>query len=99
MVAAHNHVWVRPPVTCGMIHGWEDTIWSIEFMAPGLVYEGFLIDLLGRFTMLIHGILCAFKNIQATQGGGVLIMLILLGVIPLLDSLRMDLGKQRFSLW
>ena len=44
MVAARNLVWVRAPVNWLMRHGWAETIWSIEFMASGLVSKGFLID-------------------------------------------------------
>ena len=54
-----------------MIPDWEETFWSIEVMAPGLVSEGFLIDPLECFPLVLYGLLWDFPNMQATQGGGV----------------------------
>ena len=68
-MAAQNIAWVRAPVNWGMRPGWEDTIWSIEVMAPGLVSEEFLIDPLDCFPLVLRGQLWDFPNIQATQGG------------------------------
>ena len=90
---------VRAPVTLGMIPGWADTIFSIEVMSPGLVSEGFLIDSPGCLSLVIHGLLWDFQNRQATQGGGVLIFLRFLGIIPLLDNLRRYLKEKLFSMW
>ena len=63
MVAAQNLECVRAPVTWGMSPGWEETIWSIEVMAPGLVSEGFLIGPLECLLLVLHGILWEFTNI------------------------------------
>ena len=49
--------------------GWEETIWSIKFMALGLVSEGFLIDPPECLPLSLHGLLWEFSNSQATQGG------------------------------
>ena len=87
------------PVNSGMIPGWEDIIWSIEAMAPGMISEGFLIDPLECLPLVLHGLLWDFPNIQATQVGSFLILLIFLGIIPLLDILMRDLKDQWFSLW
>ena len=59
-------------MTLGVIPGWEYTIWTIEFMATGLVSEGFLVDLPGRFLLVLHGILWDFQNRQASQEGSLL---------------------------
>ena len=53
-----------------MSTGWEEKIWSIEVMVPGLVSKGFLVDLPDCLHLGPHGILCDFPNKQATQGGG-----------------------------
>ena len=55
-VAAQNLAWVRAPVTLGMSPVWADTIWSMEVMSPGLVFEGFLIDPLEYLTLILHGL-------------------------------------------
>ena len=68
-------------------------------MASGLVSEVFLIELPKNLPLVIHGLLWDFTNKQATQGGSFLILLILLGIITLLDSLRRDLKEKWFSLW
>ena len=59
-------------------------------MAPGLVSEGFLIELPEILPLLLHGLLSGFPKRQATQGGSFMVFLIFLGAIPLLDSLRRD---------
>ena len=68
-------------------------------MAPGLVYESFLIDLPENFLLFLHDIFWYFPNRQATQGQSFLTLLRFLGIIPLLDNLRRDLKEQWFSLW
>ena len=78
--------------------GWEYTIWSIAVIDPGLVSEGFLIDLPERLTLVLHGLLWDLPNSQETQGGSFLTFLSLLGIIPLLDNLRRYLKEQWFSL-
>ena len=90
MVAAQNFVLVRTPVTFSMSPGWSDTIMSIEFMDPGLVSEGFLIDLLECLPLVIYGLLWDFPDIQATQGPIFVTPLIFLDIIPLFDSLIWD---------
>ena len=97
-MAVHNLVWVRAPLTWGVIPGWADTICSIDFMSPGLVSKSFLIHLPDCFYLVLHGLLWGFTNRQATQGGGVLTLLVFLGIIPLLESLRRYLKEQWFSL-
>ena len=77
-----------------MIPGWEYTTLAIEFMSPGLVAEGFLIDPPECFPLFLHGLLWEFPNMQATQGDIFLTLLIFLGIISLLDSLRRDLKNQ-----
>ena len=67
-VAAQNIAWVRAPVTWVMRPGWAETIWSIEATTLGLVSKGFLIDPLKCLILVLHGLLCDFPNIQATQG-------------------------------
>ena len=79
MVATHNIVWVRTPVTWGMIPVWAETIWSIEVIAPVLVSEGFLIDLLEFLPLVLRGLFWDFPNMQAIQGESFLIFLIFLG--------------------
>ena len=77
-----NLMWVRTPVTLGMIPGWAETIWSIEVMAPDLVSEGFLIEPLECLPLVLHELLWDFKNIQDKQGGIFLILLRFLGITP-----------------
>ena len=91
-------MWVRYPVTWVMIPGWAETIWSIEVMSLGLVYEGYQINLPEHFPLVLHGLLWYFPNIQATQGGSFLALLIFFGITPLLDNLRIYLGYLWFSL-
>ena len=79
--------------------GWEEIIWSIEVMSPGLVSEIFLIDLLDCFSLVIHGLLWDFPSIQATHEGSLLVLMRFLGIIYLLNSLRRYLKLQWFSLW
>ena len=67
-------------------------------MEPGLVYEGFLIEPPECLPLVIHGIMWDFPNIQATQVGSFLILLIFLGIIPLLDILMRYLKEQWFSM-
>ena len=93
-VASQNIPWVRSPVTWGMSPGWEDTISSIQIMAPGLVSEGLLIDPPECLNLVLHGLLWEVTNKQGTQGGSFLILLIFFGIIPLLDSLVRYLKDQ-----
>ena len=51
------------------------------------------------FPLLLHGILWDFPNRKAVQGDSFLTLTIFLGILPLLDNLRMDLKVQWFSLW
>ena len=71
-----------------MSSGWAENILSIKVMTPGMVSEGFLIDPPENFPLVLHGLLWEFPNKKMTQGG---ILLSLLGIIPLLGSLRRDL--------
>ena len=57
MVTYHNLVWVRSPVTWGVIPGWAETICSINVMTPGLIYEGLLIYLPESLPLVLHGLL------------------------------------------
>ena len=82
-----------------MIYGWEETIWSIEVMSPGLVSQGLLIDPPECLPLVLHGLLWDFPNKQATQWGIFMILLSLLGITPLLDSLRIYLKGKCFRLW
>ena len=43
-LAEQSLAWVRATVTWVMSPGWEETIWSIEVIAPGMVSEDFLIN-------------------------------------------------------
>ena len=81
-----------------MIPDWEDTIWPTEFMAPGLVYEGFLIDPHVYIPLLINDLLWELPNRQAMQGGRFIALLGLLGITPLLNNLRSVLKVQWSSL-
>ena len=67
-------------------------------MAPGLVSKLFLIDPLECLPLVLHVFLWVFPNIQATQGGSFMIILIFLGIITLLNSLMRDLKEQNFIL-
>ena len=49
---------------------WADSVWPIKVIAPGLFFEGFLIDSPDIFPLVIHGLLWDFPNSQAMQGGG-----------------------------
>ena len=69
-MAAQNLAWNRAPVYFGMITSWEETIWSIKFMAPVLVSEGFLIGPPECLPLSLHGLLWESPNRQGTQGGG-----------------------------
>ena len=64
---------------------------STEIMCPGLVSEGILIDPLECLSLVLHGLLWDFSNMQDTQEGSFLILIIFLGIIPILDSLKRDL--------
>ena len=99
MVDSQNPACIRSSFTWGMVPGWVDTIWSIDVVAPGLFSKVFLIDLIEYLPLVLHGLFCYFPNMQATQGGIFLILLIFLGIIPLLDILMMDSKEQWFSLW
>ena len=68
-------------------------------MAPGLVSKGFLIDPPDHLPLVLHGLFWYFPNRQATQGGGGMILMSFLGIIPLLDSMRSCLKYQWLSLW
>ena len=89
MADAQNITWVRAPVNWEMNPGWAETIWSIEVMDPGLVC----------LPLVLRGLLWEFPNRQATQGGSFMSLLSLLGITPLLDSLRRDFKEQWFTLW
>ena len=65
-MADQNLGWVKAQVTWGVIPGWVETIWSIEFIALGLVSESFLINPSDNFLLVLHGLLWDFTNIQAT---------------------------------
>ena len=69
-MASHNLLWGISPETWGMIPDWEDTIWSTEFMVPGLVYEDFMVDLHGWIPLILHKLLWESPYRQAMQGGG-----------------------------
>ena len=99
MVATHNLSWVRSPVTSGVIPGWEETIWSIEVMALGLVSEVFLIDMIECLPLFFHGLLWGFPNIWVTQEGSFMILLRFFVNTPLLDIPMGDLKNQWFILW
>ena len=34
--------------------GWEEIIWLIKFMSPGMVYEGFLVDPNECLTLVLY---------------------------------------------
>ena len=53
-----------------------------------MVYEGFLIEHPECLTLVLHGLLWDLKNSQATQGGSFITLLVFLGIIILLYSLR-----------
>ena len=57
-------------------------------MDPGLVSEDFPMDSPKRFPLVLHGFLWGFPNREATQGGNFFTLLIFLGIIRLLESLR-----------
>ena len=98
-MSSQNITWVRYPVTWGIIPGWEDTIWSIKVMAPGLVSEGLIIGLPECFPLVLHGLLWDFPNRKITQGESFMTLLIFLVIITLLDNMRRDLKEQQLSLW
>ena len=79
--------------------GWADTIWSIEVMTLGLVYKCFLIDLHECLTLVLHGLLWEFPNIEGKQGFFFLVLLSFLGITRLLDTLLRYLKEQCISLW
>ena len=83
----------------GMIPGWEETIWSIEIMDPGLVSEIFLIDPHNNLSLVLHGLLWDLPNSQSAQGGIFLTFLRLLGIFILLNNTRRNFKEQWFSLW
>ena len=56
------------PVTWETIPYLVDTICFIEVVAPGLVLEGFMMDLAKSLTLVLHGFLWDFPNMQTTQG-------------------------------
>ena len=56
-MADQNIVWVKFLVTWVMSSGWEEKIWSIEFMAPGMVSKGLLIDPPESLPLVLHGLL------------------------------------------
>ena len=97
-MAVQNLVWVIYPATWQIIPGWEDTTWSIEVMALGLVSEGLLINPLQCLPLILHGLSWGFPNIQATQGRRFLVLISFLVIILLLDSMMRDLKDQWFSL-
>ena len=68
-------------------------------MAPGLVLEGFLMDTPERSNLVLHGLLWAFTNRQATWGRYFFTLLRLLVIITLLEFLRRVFYDQWFSLW
>ena len=68
-------------------------------MDPGLVSEGFLIDLPDNFPSVIHVLLWYFPNTKVTQVGSFMTFLSFLCIIPLLDILRRYLKEKWFSLW
>ena len=98
-MAEHNLVWVRTPVTWGMIPGLEDIICSIEVMYLGMVSKVFLIDPPERLPLVLHGLLWDLTNSQVSQGGIFLTMMSFLGIIPFLDNLMRYLKEQWFILW
>ena len=66
---SRNLTCVKSPVAWLMIPGLAYIIWSIKFMAPGLVSDGFLVDPPECLSLVLHGILWYFPKMQATQGG------------------------------
>ena len=82
-----------------MSSGLSYTIWSIEFMALGLVSKVFLIDPIECLRLILHVILWDLSNMQSTQGGIFLILMSFLGITPLLYILMRDLNDQWFSMW
>ena len=86
-------------MTWGMSPGCAVTFWSIDFMAPGMVSEGFLNDPPGNFLLVFYSLLWEFPKGQATQGGSLLTLLSFLGIITLLDNQRRYLKEQWFSPW
>ena len=90
-------MWFRSLVTWGVSPVWEETIWSIEFMAPVLVSDGFLVDpheCLPGLSFSLWYSMGYFGNLQICRlhkVGGVMILLIFLGIIPLFGSMRRDL--------
>ena len=68
-------------------------------MAPGMVSEDFLIVQPECLPFVLHVLLWGFPNIQATQQGDFLALLILLGIILLLDNMRSYLKVQWFIMW
>ena len=99
IAASQNLSWMCFPVTWGLRYGWAEIIWSIEFMDLSMVYEGFLIEPPECLTLVLHGLLWDFKNSQATQGGSFITLLVFLGIIIILYSLRRQLKVQCFILW
>ena len=89
---------VSSPVTWGIKPGWEEIIWSTEFMAMGLIYEDFLINPHRCLPLVFHGLLRGLPNIQAMQGGSSLDLLRFLGIIPLLDNLMRYLKVKWFRM-
>ena len=98
-MAAHNLAWFRSPVASEIIPDWAETVCSIEFIALGLVSESFLIDPPECLTLVIHGLLWDFPNIQATQGGSYMVFMSFLVIIPLLGSLRGYLREKWLIMW
>ena len=65
-----------------------------------MVSKGFLIDPPECFPLVFRGLLWYFPNKKLTQGGGGgMILMRSLGIIPILDSLRSYLNEQWFRLW
>ena len=69
-VSAQNLPWISNPVVWGVSPGWEDIIWKIEVMAPGLFFGVLLIDPPECLTLVLHGLLWYFPNRKVTQRGG-----------------------------
>ena len=82
-----------------MIRGWNETNWYTEVMYLGLSSEGFLMDPLTHLPLLLHVKLWDLPNRNEMIGGRLLILMILLRVMPLLDSLSRSFKVYYFSIY
>ena len=61
-MAFQNLSWVSDPVNCGIIPGWADIKCSTDFVAPGMLSNGFLVGPHGRLPLVLHGFLWDLPN-------------------------------------